>query len=110
MFNSRFAQVLQPFEQRLHLFAIGLVGLAIALIMTPAAFHRQTGPKKVTLQFIRLSTRLVLWSMPPLASSLCVEFYLISRIITDRMIAAVLAATLFAVFVVLWFVLPRRGH
>ena len=107
VFNSRFSEVLSPAEQRLHLCAIGLIVVAVALIMSPAAYHRQTGPDQVTEQLVRISTRLVLWSMPPLAVSLCAEFYLIARVITDRTVASILAAALLAVFLLLWFLLPR---
>jgi hypothetical protein len=107
VFNSRFAEVLSHAEQRLHLLAIGLVAVAVALIMSPAAYHRQKHPQMASEKFIRVSTRLVLWSMPPLAVSLCLEFYLISRLIVGSAPAAILSVALFAVFLLLWFVLPR---
>jgi hypothetical protein len=109
VFNPNFLQLLVPAERRLHLFAIVLVAIAIALIMTPAAYHRQTGSTAVTEPFIRLSTRLMLWSMLPLSLGICVDFYLIARIILDEALAPLLALALFTVFVVLWFVLPRVG-
>jgi Family of unknown function (DUF6328) len=107
VFNSSFAEKLSPGEQRLHLLAIALVGVAIAIIMTPAAYHRQTGPRQVSRHFINLSTRLLLWSMAPLALAVSLEFYLISRIILDGVLAPLLAAGLFVVFLILWFALPR---
>jgi len=107
VFNPSFAQKLSPAEQRLHLLAIALVAVAVALIMTPAAYHRQTGAREVSETFIRLSTRLPLWSMLPLAVSICVDFYLIGRVILDGACVPLLAAALFAVFITLWFVLPR---
>jgi Na+/H+-dicarboxylate symporter len=109
VFNPNFTQLLTSGERRLHLLAIVFVAVAIALIMTPAAYHRQTGPGAVTEAFIRLSTRLMLWSMLPLCLGICVDFYLIARIILDEVLAALLALALFTVFVVLWFVLPRVG-
>ncbi|HSR65457.1 MAG TPA: DUF6328 family protein, partial [Xanthomonadaceae bacterium] len=48
VFSERFGVELTHGEQRVHLLAIGLVALAIALIMTPAAYHRQTDPEQVT--------------------------------------------------------------
>ncbi len=107
VFNTGFSQKLGPLDQRLHLTAIGLTALAVALIMTPAAYHRQTGPRQVTAKFIRVSTRLLLCSMWPLAMSICVDFFLISRIILGLVSAAIMAVVLFLVFVVLWFGLPR---
>jgi hypothetical protein len=110
VFNSRFDEVFGPAEKRLHLLAVGLVAVAVALIMTPAAYHRQTDPEKVTRRMIQISTQLVLFSMPPLALSLCIEFYLISRVLVGGWLAPALAAILSVVFLFLWFLLPRlRG-
>jgi hypothetical protein len=83
--------------------------MAIALIMSPAAYHRQNDPCQITARFIEVSTRLVLWSMPALALSLCVEFYLISRVIMGRPVALVLASLQLIVCSFLWFVVPRLG-
>src|SRR5947207_12493010 len=58
VFNSGFAQTLSIGEQRLHLVALFVVAVAAAIIMTPAAYHRQSGARAVTGRFIRISTRL----------------------------------------------------
>jgi Family of unknown function (DUF6328) len=110
VFNSTFKESLSSSEQRLHLLAIALVAIAVAIIMTPAALHRQKGPYEVTDLFVRVSSRLLLWSMGPLALSISIDFYLVSRIVTNSTWVALLATSLFVLFVVLWFVLPRaRG-
>src|SRR5881396_182251 len=59
VFNQGFSQKLTTGEQRLHLVAMTLVAVAIALIMSPAAHHRQTGPEEVSRMFIRLASRLL---------------------------------------------------
>src|SRR5215211_3435909 len=79
VFNEPFTEKLSVFEQRLHLFAIALVVITTMVIMTQAVFHRQTGVKHVANEFIHIATRLMLISMFPLATSVCLEFYLISR-------------------------------
>jgi hypothetical protein len=107
VFTQGFGELLGPGEQQLHLLAIALVAVAIALIMTPAAYHRQSNPEEITGTFIRLSTRLLLWSMPPLAAGLCLDFYLIARVILHSQLVPILTVTLVAVFLVFWFVLPR---
>lgn len=107
VFNQRFGELLSPGEQRLHLLAIALSAVAVALIMTPAAFHRQRHPEAVTQAFVRLSSRLLLASMPPLALSVCADFYLIARVLLDARGAALGAALLLAVYLLLWFLLPR---
>src|SRR5437667_12549915 len=78
VFTQRFGELLSGGEQQLHLLAIALVAVAIALIMSPAAYHRQSNPEEITAAFIRLSTRLLLLSMPPLAAGICLDFYLIA--------------------------------
>lgn len=110
VFSDRFARVLSPDEQTLHLLAIGLVALAIVLIMTPAAYHRQSDPERVTEGFVRISTRLLLASLWPLAVAICLEFYLVGRILVGTGPMRWLASALFAVFLLLWFVLPRIGR
>jgi hypothetical protein len=57
VFSPGFAQKLTLAEQRLHLVAIALLAIAVALIMAPAAYHRQREPQEVTSTFIQLATR-----------------------------------------------------
>jgi hypothetical protein len=107
VFSPGFGEQLTHGEQELHLLATALTGVAIALIMTPAATHRQLDPCEVTLQFIRLSTRLLLLSMVPLGVALCLDFYLVARAISPGSSVLAWALALAAVFVGLWWVLPR---
>jgi hypothetical protein len=107
VFNSAFAEKLSPFEQHLHLLALALVAVSIALIMAPAAYHRQTGPCEVTDVFIRLASRMLLASMAPLTLSLCIDLYLVARVVDAGVIAPLLAAFMGAIYIGLWFVLPR---
>jgi hypothetical protein len=108
VFSARFHEQLAYGEQLLHLLAIALTVVAIVLIMTPAATHRQFDPCEVTIDFIRLSSRLLLWSMAPLALALCLDFYLVARVITGSIALAWSAAGLFALFGWFWYLLPRR--
>jgi hypothetical protein len=107
VFSPGFAERLDQTGQRLHLVAIALITIAIAIIMTPAALHRRSGGYEVTGRFVRLSTRLLLWSMFPLAVSICLDVYLIAGIVVGREWVAALAGALLGVFILLWFVLPR---
>ena len=107
VFNSAFQEKLGASEQHLHLLAIGLVALAVAIIMTPAALHRQKGPYEVTDTFVRVSSRLLLWSMVPLALGILIDFYLVSRVISGSLLASLFAAAMFVIFSGLWFVFPR---
>lgn len=107
VFSAGFSQKLSVPQQHLHLLAIGLIAVAVALIMTPAAYHRQAGAREVSETLIRISSRLLLCSMIPLALSVCIEFYLVARVLLDNAIVPLLATALLAVFVVLWFIVPR---
>ena len=107
VFNQTFEQKLSAGEQQLHLVAIILIVIAIAMVMTPAAYHRETGGKTVSETFLRVSTRLVVVSMIPLALGICIDFYLVARIITGGYAIPLVAVPLFLIFVLLWFVLPR---
>jgi len=107
VFSPGFDEKLSEIEQHLHLLAIFLVAVAVVLVMTPAAYSRQAHPKEISEGFIRTCTRLLLWSMIPLAIGICLEMYLIAEVILRSPLSAVVAAVLFAVFVSFWFVLPR---
>jgi len=108
VFNSVFAEKLSSLEQQLHLLAIGLIGVSIGLILTPAAYHRQMEHVSITRRFIDVSTRLMLWSMASLALSLCLDLYLVSRLILQNSLASLLITLgLLALFIFLWIVLPR---
>jgi hypothetical protein len=109
VFSDRFPTVLAHSQQVLHLLAMALVAAAIAVIMTPAAYHRQAEPKEASESFVMLSTWLLLASMPLLAVAICLEFYLIAQIVLEDL-AAWISGALLALFVLLWLVLPRVAH
>ena len=111
VFSSAFSEQLSSMERILHLIAIVLVTIAIALVMTPAALHNQTEPLAVSSRFIRISSRLLMASMAPLALGLCLDIYLVARVIVGtRGVAATVAAALLGVFIVLWLLLPRLSR
>jgi hypothetical protein len=110
VFNSAFSEKLDEFGQYLHLLAIVMVAISVAIIMAPAAYHRQLDPRLVTQRFVDLSTRLLLLSMPPLALAISIDLYLIVNVVANGVLAAVVAALMAAIFLSLWFVLPHLGR
>ena len=109
VFNPSFQEKLSAIEHGLHLLAIGLNMIAIAMIMAPAAYHRQKGPQSVSEEFMVVATRLLLYSMFPLMVALGLEFFLIARVITNHLtISILLTALLLTIFSMLWFILPRN--
>jgi membrane-bound acyltransferase YfiQ involved in biofilm formation len=107
IFDSRFSEALSGLEQQVHLVATFFVVLAIALLMTPAAWHRLRHPRSVSDHFVRISSRFLLASMLPLAMAISLEVYIVARVILQQTAAALaIAAGSFGVFAVLWLVLP----
>jgi hypothetical protein len=108
VFSDGFETRLSEGQQSLHLGAIFLVTIAIALVMTPAAYHRQVEPRRATAGFVTLASRLVSAAMLPLAGGLAVDVYLIALVITRaRLLSAGLGVAVFAMFVALWFAFPQ---
>ena len=106
IFNDRFRQLTKG-EQLVHFTALILVALAIAIIMTPAAYHRLAEQCTVTDFFVRLASWLIAAAMVPLMVALNLEVYLLGRIVLDNPWAArTIAATLLIVFAGLWFAFP----
>src|SRR5438105_4430263 len=79
-FNERFRQ-LPNSEQCLHYAALVLVAIAIALIMTPAAYHRLVEQNSVSSFFIRLASGLIAAAMVPLMMAIAFEVYIVRRIV-----------------------------
>ena len=108
VFSATFAEHLSPIEQRIHLLALALLAIAGALVIAPAAYHRQTRPRQVSQHFLILSGRLLLTALVPLMLGIALDFYLIARIILGQTVVSfVLASVLFVFVTGLWFVFPR---
>ncbi len=108
-FNQRFQDRLSAPEQRLHLLAMALVAVAMAMLMTPAVYHRRVETESVSRLFVHLATQLLTWSTRPLLVAICLDFYLAASLVThEPFISVILAVALAAVFTVLWVLLPAR--
>src|SRR6266550_3052670 len=102
VFSSTFGEKLTSTEQYFHLAAIGLVAIAVALVMAPAALHRQTNPQAASQDFITTASRLLLLSMFPLILGISADFYLIARLILNNtLISLSLSTVLLVVFATL---------
>jgi len=109
VFNPTFQEKLSLIERGLHLTAIGLIVIAIAMVMAPAAYHRQRDPESISETFIFIATRLLLFSMFPLMIALGLEFFLVARMITNRLaLSIVRALVVMSIFATLWSLLPRN--
>ena len=108
VFSNGFGTELSQSEQRAHLLALALVAIATVFVMAPAAYHRQTGPRKATERFLLIGGRLLLVAMITLTIGIGIDFYLVAHVILgNTMVSALVAAGVVLVFGILWFVFPR---
>ena len=109
VFNQGFGEKLSHTQQLVHLAAIVLTTLAMALVMTPAALHRQAEPTSVSERFLWMASNMVLAGMFPLALAVGLDAYVVASVVLHNdAVAAVLAVALVAVFAFLWLLLPRH--
>jgi hypothetical protein len=80
VFNQRFETGLAPHERYLPLAATILVAVSIALIMAPAAYHRQAEPGIISRYFVDLASRLLTAAMLPLQFAIALEVFLVARL------------------------------
>jgi hypothetical protein len=107
VFNQRFSADLPQAEQVVHLVALLLTAASAALIMTPAAYHRQAERGHLSAYFIDLASRLITLAMVPLMLGISLDAFVVARLILeDVAAAAIVALALFCLFSALWFVFP----
>ena len=111
VFNQGFDQKLSGPGQMVHLAALILTALSMALVMTPAALHRLAEPMEVSERFLWLATNLILAGMVPLAVAVGLDSYVVASIVLGRETPAiVLGIVLMVVFAWVWFLLPLHEH
>jgi Family of unknown function (DUF6328) len=107
-FNTRFTELETP-DRVVHLLSLVLVAVAIALIMTPAAYHRICEPGRTSMFFTRLASALVAAAMVPLLLGISLDIYVVTRLSLpsdDPWLALVLGLMAFILFFALWIVFP----
>jgi hypothetical protein len=110
VFNQPFFTILSRGEQIAHLVALAMSAAAIALVMAPAAYHRQVHPESVSKAHLRASSRFLALGMVPLMLAILIDVYLVARVVSGEPAAIVVTALLGAVFLTLWFIFPRTRH
>ena len=110
VFNSRFDTALSQAEQVCHLVALLLIGASIALVMTPAAYHRQNGPDGISARLLQVASTAINAALLLLMLGLTLDIYLVARVITGYEAASVaMAVAVLALLTSLWFGFPRWG-
>jgi len=70
-------------SQYVHLASLALIGIAMVLLMTPAAYHRIVEAGEDTPRFYAFASRTILWSMVPLAAGLAGDSFIVIRRVTE---------------------------
>lgn len=87
--------------------SLALVGLAVVLLITPAAYHRIVYRGEDTEDFHRVGSILVTAAMAPLGLGIAGDVHVVMVQISDSVPVGIVAAGLaLAVFAALWFVWP----
>src|SRR5215831_350884 len=76
VFNQRFTD-LSSEQQKVHLAALVLTGISIALIMAPAAYHRQVERDRISAYFLSLTSTLLTLAMLPLAFAIALDTFIV---------------------------------
>jgi len=87
-----------------HFISLCLIALTVILLMAPAAYHRLAIRGEETQSFYELASRFVLAAMVTLAPGICLELFVVVRIVSDSVRASVMFAIAFLlIFYGLWF-------
>jgi Family of unknown function (DUF6328) len=106
VFNNGFHS-LTPSEQLMHLVALVLIMIAIALIMTPASYHRIAERGAVSRRFVEMASRLLALAMFPLMLGMTADLFLVARLVLNNAaLSTAISALLLFVFFGLWYLFP----
>jgi len=91
----------------MHLIALVLIMIAIALIMTPASYHRIAEKGTVSSRFVNIASRLLALAMFPLMLGMIADLFLVARLVLNNVTLSIaIAAVLVFVFFGLWYLFP----
>jgi hypothetical protein len=108
VFSYQFFERLGTTEHILHLGALFLTAVAAAMLMAPAAYHRQAEPGQVSDRFVGYASMLLTWAMVPVMLGLSIDMYVITMAMFRSMEASLaVASALLVICATLWFVMPR---
>jgi hypothetical protein len=106
VFNNRFED-LPDSGVTAYLIGLGLLALSIALLMSPAAYHRIAERGCVSRRMIELASGLITAGLVPLMFALAIDVYVVVLAALDEASYALYAAAAsLLVFAILWFAFP----
>jgi len=114
-FTNRFV-TLTGGERGVYFAAVGLTSLAIVLLMTPGVQHRMRFREHDKEALLQGSNRLLILASVVMSAAILCVLFLITEYLYGLTAGAVATAALFAVILVLWYLIPwwrrrdRSGH
>jgi len=110
VFNERFAQLSDALRIA-HFASLSLVVVAVALIMTPAAYDRLAEPDVVSRRFLATTATLLTTAMAVFGCAIAAEMFVIASLVADSAALGVVSCVgALALFASLWFVLPLAAR
>lgn len=84
-----------------------MVIIAVALVMTPAAYYRCVGEDYLSPRMVEVSSRMIRTALLPLACGLALDIFVVILTATDRPALSGLGAAFAFLFLIgLWVVFP----
>jgi hypothetical protein len=110
VFNQRFVE-LPEYAKDCHLFGLGMVIIAVALVMTPAVYYRYVGKDFVSRRMVGVSSLMIRAALFPLACGLALDIFVVILTATDRPAWSVAGGWFAFLFLIgLWFVFPINAR
>lgn len=111
LFTTVFREQLSMTDRYVHFASLALNAAAIAVLMFPAAYHRQVIPGVVSRNFAALAGRMMLVALAFVGASLSSTMFLVCDLVFEsRVAAAVGVGVASTTFFVLWFVWPHLAR
>ena len=107
VFQTSFKTILSQADQCIHLAALLFVTVSALLVLAPAAYHRES-EHQLSPHLISLSSRFIAIAMLPLALGICLDVYIVTKVITEsEFVSLLITALIFSMYVWLWFIFPN---
>lgn len=106
VFNPKFDQMV-PIDQQLYWLTLMLITVSMCLLMTPAAYDRQTKCHHDPKHFEKVATVLITCALFPFMVAMSIDAYIVTReMFHSESMALATGLTLLCVFGVLWYGFP----
>jgi hypothetical protein len=106
-FSARFAEQTNGFDHFVYVFTVVTTALAMALLVAPVSHHRQVFRQGRKPELVVTSSRMAKAGLVVMLLSVLGAVYLVLEVVAGLGWAGGIVAFLAAVYVFLWYVVPR---